>query len=325
MKTNKTNNTLSATTAVTTAMEATNKTVYNSIVDGVPAPKETRTKLPVSLFVEGAPAHHVAYLNEAIEQMKVTGLPFAIIMIAIDDLYVFSTDEGGYQRPIDLKKANNMEKNFDMKRFTPIMVNYRDGRFNVVDGQTHALVGKRVGVERCFAQLTIGDTLEEEARRFYEQDNCSTSVNGFDKFLARVVGREANASLINKVCDKYGVEIRRCRGRLAPKVVCSIRMMDKIVKNYGENGLEFVFQTILELGWDKYDNGFAEQILQIYAAYPYCVGNKANYAKLFSNLLALGTPSKLIAHAADQFNNPEAMSGKNHVFKYVLNLFTEKK
>lgn len=301
------------------------KSVANSIVDGMPAPKVINGNVPVSLFIEGAPTHHIAYIQEAIEQMKTTGFPFAIVLMALKDLSVFPSSEGGYQRPLDVKKVNNIKKKFDMKKFTPIMVNYRDGKFYIYDGQTHAAAAEERGVTRCFVQLTIGDTLEEEARRFYEQDDCSTSVNGFDKFLARVVGREPNASIIKKVCSKYDIEIRKCSGRLAPMVVCSIRGMNKIVKDYGESGLEFVFQTIMELGWHKYDNGFAEPILQIYAAYPYCVGNKKNYDKLFTNLLALGSPAKLITTAADQFNNPEAMSGKKHVFKYVTNLFTEKK
>lgn len=327
MKTNKTNNTLSA-TAVTTAMEATSKTVYNSIVDGVPAPKPIGNPEGTidPMTGELIATSHMAYIEQARKQMLRTGKNYAVIEMPSDIGSIFKIEDGGYQRELSARKIEDIIRDFDENRVCLIVVNYRNGRFWITDGQHTAAVLQRLGIPTAWYKVMINESLEYEAKLFADQDKGSSRVSNNDKFFARLCAKEPAAMIIKEITSKYNVSIRKKVNSCCKSMeVGCIRTLDYIVNNFGKNGLDFVFQTIIELGWHKYDNGFSEPIMQLYAAYKYCAGNKKNYALLMTTLRAIDSPDNLIRKSEEKFKNALSHYNKKYVAKYITSIFEENK
>lgn len=301
------------TSANNTIVDGTRKVSVLKIIDGLTVAQSLEERKPA----------YQAIINKALRQMKDTGMPYAYITIPLAFLTVFKQEEGGYQRPLNAEKIKKNKKEFNYDRVAAIMVNYRDGEFYVIDGQHTLALLLEMGYTEGFIKLMIGRDFKYESELFYKQDDGSTSVGTWDKFIARLRAGEPIAVLGKKVCDRYGIKIE-CRTRTSfskAMSLYSIRKLDEIAKKGGENGLEFTFQTIIELGWHKYDIGFTENILQVFAAYKYCEGNKVNYSKLMGVLGSFETPVDFVNEAQRIYANPTSRHPENPVRKYIEAIF----
>lgn len=308
-----TKNTKVATSANNTIVDGTRKVSVPKIIDGLTVTQQLNRLNPA----------HQAIINKALRQMEETGLPVAYLKLPLSFFTVFKQEEGGYQRPLNIEKIKKNKKEFNMDRVNPILVNYRDGKFYVIDGQHTLELLIEMGETEGFAKILIGRSLKYESELFYKQDDGNSKVSTWDKFVARVAAEEPIAVLGKKICDKYNISIEnRTRSSFSkPMTLYSIRKLDEITKKGGENGLEFTFQTIIELGWHKYDIGFTENILQVFAAYKYCEGNKVNYSKLMGVLGSFETPVDFVNEAQRIYANPTSRHPENPVRKYIEAIF----
>ena len=301
-----------------------NSSANNTIVDGIrKAMLKIIDGLTATQSLEERKPAYQAIINKALRQMKDTGMPYAYITIPLVFLKVLMQEEGGYQRPLNAEKIKKNKKEFNYDRVAAIMVNYRDGEFYVIDGQHTLALLLEMGYTEGFIKLMIGRDFKYESELFYKQDDGSTSVGTWDKFIARLRAGEPIAVLGKKVCDRYDIKIE-CRTRTSfskAMSLYSIRKLDEIAKKGGENGLEFTFQTIIELGWHKYDIGFTENILQVFAAYKYCEGNKVNYSKLMGVLGSFETPVDFVNEAQRIYANPTSRHPEHPIRKYIEAIF----
>ena len=297
----------------------------NTIVDGtrkVSVPKVINGTT-VTLKLNRLNPAHQAIINKALRQMEETGMQVAYIFMPLSFLKVYKQEEGGYQRPLNAEKIRKNKKEFNYDRVVAIMVNYRDGEFYVIDGQHTLALLLEMGYTEGFVKLMIDRDFEYESEMFYKQDEGRTSVCLWDKFVARLRAGEPIAVLGKKICDKYGIKIESRTNSNFSKPMClySIRKLDQIAKRGGENGLEFTFQTIIELGWHKYDIGFTENILQVFVAYKYCEGNKVNYSKLMGVLGSFETPVDFINEAQRIYANPASRHPESPIKQYIEAIF----
>ena len=308
-----TNNIKAATSANNTIVDGTRKVYVPKVIDGTTVDKKLNRLNP----------QHAAIINSALEQMEKTGFNHAYVTTALDCLKTFKQEDGGYQRDLDARKIKKNKKEFNEDRVNAILVNYRDGEFWVVDGQHTLELLIEMGYTHGFIKLMLDRSLQYEHELFYKQDDGNSKVSTWDKFIARVGGGEPNAVIIKKVCDKYGISIESRKGSAFSQAmkVYSIRKLDDIVKKGGENGLEFTIQTIMELGWHKYDYGFTENLLQVSVAYKYCEGNKVNYSKLMENLNKFDTPMDFINEAQHIYSNPASRHPENPIKQYIEAIF----
>lgn len=107
-----------------------------------------------------------------------------------------------YQRPVDDREVDRLVREWDERLFDPLAVSYRDGRYNVIDGQhrisaMRKLYGGREVMIRC--KVYSGMTYEQEAELCYK----------LDKVKKRLSLSQSTNALAESGMDAETTEIRR--------------------------------------------------------------------------------------------------------------------
>ena len=82
-----------------------------------------------------------------------------------------------YQRPVKQEKVDRIIREWNPRKITPIIVSFRDGSFNIVDGQHHAEAARqRAGGRDVDVPCIIhtGMTYQEEAQMYADLDTDKT-------------------------------------------------------------------------------------------------------------------------------------------------------
>lgn len=107
-----------------------------------------------------------------------------------------------YQRPVDDREVDRLVREWDERLFEPLAVSYREGRYNVIDGQhrisaMRKLHGGREVMIRC--KVYSGMTYEQEAELCYK----------LDKAKKRLSLSQSTNALAESGMDAETTEIRR--------------------------------------------------------------------------------------------------------------------
>ena len=110
-----------------------------------------------------------------------------------------------YQRPVEDKEVDRLVREWDERLFEPLAVSYREGRYNVIDGQhrisaMRKLHGGREVMIRC--KVYSGMTYEQEAELCYK----------LDKAKKRLSLSQSTNALAESGLDAETTEIRRLMG-----------------------------------------------------------------------------------------------------------------
>ena len=290
MKTNK-NNTVS---------------INNSIVDGTKKETVIRKEKKMSRkIVDGLTGNTIidAILTYGRNEMARTGRDWFIYdipcsLIEIDD---------SYQRQVNDYIVRSILRNYDNNRVDVKLVNFRPdqngGKFWILDGQHTLTVERELGHETLTCKVFIGLDKKEEARLFSKQNEFRRSISAYNQFKAEVVAQMYPACDIKRLCDNYNIKIEQAKGFVPENTITSIRKLYTIVKRHGLEGLDFTLQTLIELGWSNIPAGMNEKVLCVSEAFPYCKGNKKNYAKLMAVLGSFETPQNMVDFASDKFRS----------------------
>ena len=141
-----------------TIVDGTRKVSTPKIIDGLTVTQQLEERKPT----------YQAIVNQALRQMNDTGLPFAYIKIPLAFLTVFKQEEGGYQRPLSAEKIKKNKREFNMDRVNAILVNYRDGKFYVIDGQHTLELLIEMGETEGFAKILLDRSFKYESELFYK-------------------------------------------------------------------------------------------------------------------------------------------------------------
>lgn len=106
-------------------------------------------------------------------------------------------------------KILGMAKDFDVKLFEPISVDYirSEKAFIIRDGGGRAHAAFLNGVYEVPAFVRYVDTVEESRRLFITQDKNAQAISGYDKFLQHLANPKSN--LHAKACDTFAIS-RSC-------------------------------------------------------------------------------------------------------------------
>lgn len=107
-----------------------------------------------------------------------------------------------YQRPVNPKEVERLIREWDERLLDPIVVSFRDGKFNVVDGQHRiAALRKMNGGNGVMVNCKVysGLTYEQEADLCYK----------LDKAKKRLSLSQSTNALVESGTDAEAVEIRR--------------------------------------------------------------------------------------------------------------------
>lgn len=283
-----------------------NNTINNTVVDGIKKEIVARKEKKMSTkILDGLTGNTIidSILTYGRNDMARTGRDWFIYdiptsLIEIDD---------SYQRQVNDYIVRSILRNYDNNRVDVKLVNYRPdqngGKFWILDGQHTLTVERELGHETLTCKVFIGLDKKEEARLFSKQNEFRRSISAYNQFKAEVVGQMYPACDIKRMCENYHIKIEQAKGFVPENTITSVRKLYNIVKRHGLEGLDFTLQTLIELGWNNVPAGMNEKVLCISEAFPYCKGNKKNYAKLMAVLGSFECPQNMVDFASDKFRN----------------------
>ena len=285
---------------------STNNTINNTVVDGIKKEIVTRKEKKMSAkILDGLTGNTVidSILTYGRNEMQKTGRNWFIYDIPVSLIEI----DDSYQRQVNDYIVRSILRNYDNNRVDVKLVNYRPnqngGKFWILDGQHTLTVERELGHETLTCKVFIGLDKKEEARLFSKQNEFRRSISAYNQFKAEVVGQMYPACDIKRMCENYHIKIEQAKGFVPENTITSVRKLYNIVKRHGLEGLDFTLQTLIELGWNNVPAGMNEKVLCISEAFPYCKGNKKNYAKLMAVLSSFECPQNMVDFASDKFRN----------------------
>lgn len=164
-----------------------------------------------------------------------------VLSLSTEDLKV---DER-YQRELNMSRVRKIAKAYNPKKLGVLIVSKRsNGFYYVVDGRhrvkaTELKYGKP---HALLCQVYEGLTYEEECELFYSQyDNCS-KVKPYQKFIAKVEGKDEDALGLLEVLQNVGLVFRKGSGENSLRCV---QLLEKLYSTMGAKELERMLRTIV--------------------------------------------------------------------------------
>ena len=136
-----------------------------------------------------------------------------------------------YQRPVDEKEVNRLIREWDDRLLDPLVVSFRDGKFNVVDGQHRvAAMRKMNGGKEVMVPCIIysGLTYEQEADLCYKLDKAKKRLTLAQATNALAEsGNDADIRTVKSLIEANGFVWALNRRTRAANEIGSIRALMK--------------------------------------------------------------------------------------------------
>lgn len=118
------------------------------------------------------------------------------------------TSSQPYQRPIEKKEVNRLIQEWDERLLDPLTVSFRDGKFNVVDGQHRVIALRQMNQDKdvmVACKVYSGMTYEQEADFCYKLDKAKKRLNLSQSTNALAEsGEDAEISEIKRIVKNGG-------------------------------------------------------------------------------------------------------------------------
>lgn len=180
--------------------------------------------------------------------------------------------------------------------------------FAIVDGQGRYLVAPKKGFDRLYATILMDapedpvERLKFEAEYFIGQDSEVENVKPLEKHLARVIIGDEAATVIDKLCKKYGITFVATKGQREESVLGSYTDTYAIAKTHGENCLDFIFSIIDNAGWNRERNGYATFVMRaLKEIWYYFPSDRAKIHHFLSSELRQLDPELFSANAKSKY------------------------
>ena len=167
-----------------------------------------------------------------------------------------------YQRPVDMKRVNQIVKNYNPLLVNPVKVSLRDGDYFIFDGQHSVQVLKIMagGVDTQISCLVYrGLTQRDEAILFAEQNGISKPVGIREKTKAKLVGHDEDAMKLVKIIEAAGFELG-LTGSSADNRILAISKVEKMYKNLSPEDLLKIL-TIIKKAWNGDKDSLSKEML----------------------------------------------------------------
>lgn len=179
-------------------------------------------------------------VDRATEKAKLENRPWTVIDLPIDFLEIPKC-----QVPLDMTQVRKIIKEFDIKRVDIKLVNYRDGKFNLLDGQHTAKVLKELGYNTMTVKLFVGLTEKEECYLFLNQHHLVKKKSIEQQYQSGVRCEVEPYFSIEQILKERGLHVGKDK---SPKAISSARKVLQIYRKFGKDGLEYTLDLIEEAG-----------------------------------------------------------------------------
>lgn len=149
-----------------------------------------------------------------------------------------------YQRDYKSKRAEAIGRSWNDDQAQVITVSKRDdGKLYVIDGQ-HRTHGARIaGKSHLDAEVHEGLTVEQEAELFDRLNTGRSFVNALERFRARLVYGEPEATEINKIVQEFGGAVAEKIGRKNSNDM-SVRSIAALERIYNAGGPDLLREIL---------------------------------------------------------------------------------
>lgn len=194
-----------------------------------------------------------------------------IVLVDVHDLTV----DPDYQRPLNTRRSEKMANDWDDRIFQLPLLNRRDGKYFIVDGQHSVEGSKAVGFTKIQAfVLDPPVSKQEEAAIFDKANGSRVAVRAYDKFLARRTSGSPSAIAIMSILERLGLELISGgnTGRIANtrrSIGCTTAM--ELAYANVEGRLKDVLEVISDaFGWahDSYKGPIVIAVARVIHAFP---------------------------------------------------------
>ena len=135
----------------------------------------------------------------------------------LQEIYLSRLTSGlNYQRTVDEKAVRKLAENWNPRYLDPVTVSYRDGKYNVIDGQHRVAAIRRMKESgklkfdtdvKVLCIVHTGLTYQEEAELFYRLDQCRKKLSSAQSVNALLQsGADPEINDIHGMLKKRGIQ-----------------------------------------------------------------------------------------------------------------------
>ncbi len=231
------------------------------------------------------------------------------------NIYDLSVHEG-YQRNLDLPRANKMAKNFNPNLLDPLAVaKDKDGiTYWVIDGQTRLAMAKILNKQGTFpntisCRLIKDKTILDHARIFKDINSSSKNISAIDRHKADAFRGDPIAVDIDKILKDYDFIIGKDDGSKYTNNIKSIGAVRRIYQELSIDEFRRTFR-LLRRTWDGKGKSLHSHIINGLAYFIKRVGPLFNDID-FINKMKFVKPEEIMKNANSMYTSTGgATSGK---------------
>ena len=240
--------------------------------------------------------------------------------IALDELNMEH-----YQRRTRYGKVRNIIKDFNPFLLGVILVSYRDGKYNVVDGGHRVAALKQMGAKTVMCQMVYGLTYEQEASLFLDFNCNRTGLTPNEKFAGAVEAKRKSALDIVSCLDKYGFTYNKSNTSKTDNMIAAVSTLNYIYNTTGKTGLMNLCRIIRKI-WNGDKNSLCAHILKGMHTFLYNYDGKFNEDVLVA-ALEKSSPTDIVLEASRMTNSTlftyRTQRGSSHIALIIRNLYNE--
>ena len=169
-----------------------------------------------------------------------------------------------YQRPVEQKDVDKIIREWNGREITPVVVSFRDGKFNVVDGQHHIeamrqKAGGRDVIVPCI--IHTGMTYEQEAELYarLDRDKKRLTLRQYTKAVVEA-GSDANIMEVKRLTEEVGFICALGEPTGEPFEIAPIRALINAHRLLGSEGFSRML-TLMAGAWRGMPNSLKASML----------------------------------------------------------------
>ena len=169
-----------------------------------------------------------------------------------------------YQRPVEQKDVDKIIREWNGREITPVVVSFRDGKFNVVDGQHHieAMRQKAGGLDVIVPCIIhTGMTYEQEAELYarLDRDKKRLTLRQYTKAVVEA-GSDANIMEVKRLTEEVGFIWALGEPTGEPFEIAPIRALINAHRLLGSEGFSRML-TLMAGAWRGMPNSLKASML----------------------------------------------------------------
>ena len=232
-----------------------------------------------------------------------------------------------YQRETNNENIQKLIRDWDNDRCDFLLVSFRDDKFYVVDGQHRYTAANYKGIEELPCIIFTNLTREQEARLFARQNENVKKLTIYDVFKANIANGDTSIPEIkidmeiNRICEKHGIKVKVTnRYTHKEKTLRSLSATRRIIKTYGVECAEWIFDTVDNTNWKTCMEVTSSQIQNMLKNfYAENKDNLSYWQKAVERVMNTYTPNQIVGCARSDYANYILSVAMNICFKELVN------